>query len=474
MRKLLKNSLGRVGLLLAGTLVLLAALFSLTQAATAPAAIRVTVDGTALALETAPQVVNGRVMLPYRAIAERLGARVSWDSRTRAVTVSKGNDVMQLTVGQTAATNRGNNITLDAAPLLVDGRVLVPLRFLGEGLGYSVSWDGASRAVALRALPQEPGQPPAEPRGSGVVNLYTSRHYGVEPVFDEFTRVTGIEVRFTTGSDAVLRERIRAEGRRSPADVYIAVDAGNLWLAARDGLLQPVASRTLQQNIPAGLRDPGNQWFGLTQRVRTLMYHPERVRPEELSTYEALADPKWRGRLVMRPATHSYTQSLVASMIAAHGEARAEEIVRGWVANQPTLIDSDTRILETLAAGRGDVAITNHYYLGRLLKANPAFPVRIFWANQGERGAHVNISGAGVTAHAQNRENAVRLLEWLSGPQGQTLFAHSNNEYPANPAVAPDSIIAGFGAFRRDPLSMAEYGRLQEAAVRLLDRAGYR
>jgi iron(III) transport system substrate-binding protein len=312
------------------------------------------------------------------------------------------------------------------------------------------------------------------PRGQGVVNLYTSRHYGVEPVFAEFTRQTGIQIRFTTGSDAVLRERIRAEGRHTPADIYMAVDAGNLWLAARDGLLQPVNSPTLLRNIPAGLRDPGNQWFGLTQRVRTLMYHPDRVRPAELSTYEALTDPRWRGRLVMRPATHSYTQSLVASMIAAHGEARAEEIVRGWVANQPILIDSDTRILETLAAGRGDVAITNHYYLGRLLQANPNFPVQIFWANQADRGAHVNISGAGVTTHAPNRENAIRLLEWLSGPEGQALFAGTNHEYPANPAVAPHPIIARFGSFNRDPLSMAEYGRLQEAAVRLLDRAGYR
>jgi iron(III) transport system substrate-binding protein len=472
MRKKLKGVSGRISLLLAVTMVLLAAIFPLAQAAPAP--ISVTIDGAALTLDPAPQMLAGRVMVPYRVIAERLGARVGWDSRTRVVTVTKGDEVMRLTVGETTAVRGGRNITLDAAPMLVAGRVMVPLRFLGEGLGARVDWISDARAVALRTTPPPADQPPAEPRGRGVVNLYTSRHYGVEPVFTEFTRVTGIEIRFTTGADAVLRERIRAEGRHTPADVYLAVDAGNLWLAARDGLLQPVNSRTLQQNIPAGLRDPGNRWFGLTQRVRTLMYHPERVRPEELSTYEALADPRWRGRLVMRPATHSYTQSLVASMIAAHGEARAEEIVRGWVANQPILIDSDTRILETLAAGRGDVAITNHYYLGRLLKTNPAFPVRVFWANQGERGAHVNISGAGVTTHAPNRENAIRLLEWLSGPEGQRLFSHTNNEYPANPAVAPDSIIAGFGAFRRDPLSMAEYGRLQEAAVRLLDRAGYR
>ena len=313
-----------------------------------------------------------------------------------------------------------------------------------------------------------------EAADKGVVNLYTSRHYGVEPVFAEFTKETGIRVRFTTGSDSALRERIRAEGRHTPADVYIAVDAGNLWLAAQDGLLQSVKSPVLTKNIPAHLRDPENRWFGLTQRVRTILYHPGRVSPADLSTYEALADPRWSGRLVMRPATHSYTQSLVASLIKVHGEAKAEEIVRGWVANKPTLIDSDTRILETLAAGGGDVAIANHYYLCRLLEANPAFPIRVFWANQKDRGVHVNISGAGVTAHAPNRENAIRFLEWLAGPRGQKLLADTNHEFPANPEVKPHPIIAGFGTFIRDNISMAEYGRLQAAAIKLLDRAGYR
>lgn len=311
---------------------------------------------------------------------------------------------------------------------------------------------------------------------NGVVNIYTARHYGVEKVFEEFTNETGIVVRFTTGSDAVLRERIMAEGRFTPADVYIAVDAGNLWLAASDGLLSPVDSDVLTGNIPQNLRDPENRWFGLTKRIRTIMYHPDRVTPDELSTYAALTDPKWNGRLVMRPATHAYTQSLVSSMIAAYGRDRAKEIVSGWVANAPTLIDSDTRILETLAAGGGDVAITNHYYLGRLLEANPDFPVRVFWAHQGEggRGAHVNISGAGVTTYAPNRDNAVLLLEWLSSPEGQKLFADSNHEYPVNPAVEPHAIIAGFGSFAADPINMAEFGRRQAEAIKLLDEAGYR
>ena len=307
-----------------------------------------------------------------------------------------------------------------------------------------------------------------------VINIYTSRHYGVESVFHEFTRQTGIEIRFTTGSDAVLRTRLQAEGKHTLADMYIAVDAGNLWLAAQDGLLAEINSQSLQDNIPAHLRDAGNRWFGLTKRVRTIMYHPDRVTPAELSTYEALTDPKWKGRLIMRNATHSYTQSLVSSLIAAHGPARAEEIVRGWVANEPTLIDSDTRILEALAAGQGDVALTNHYYLGRLLEGNPNFPIKIFWANQNDRGAHANISGAGITTHARNRDNALKLLEWLSAPEGQKLFADSNHEFPANPEVAPHPIIAAFGEFKTDQLNIGEFGRLQREAVEILNRAGYR
>ncbi len=329
--------------------------------------------------------------------------------------------------------------------------------------------------VAGRFLDRAPEAEPdaAETEtGSGYVNVYTSRHYGVEPVFERFTAETGIEVRFTTGADALLRERLKAEGENTPADMLIAVDAGNLWLAAEEGLLAEVESQALSENVPEEMRDADGRWFGLTQRVRTIMYHPDRVSPEELSTYEALADPVWQGRLVMRPSTHAYTQSLVSSLIAAHGETRAEEIVRGWVANAPSFIDSDTDILKALAAGDADVAITNHYYLGRLLEEDPDFPVRVFWANQEDRGAHANMSGAGITAHAPNRDNALALLEWLSGP-GQELFASSNHEFPANPSVAAHPIIVEFGKFGVDPLAKSEYGRLQADAVKLMNRAGY-
>ncbi|MDP2156695.1 MAG: extracellular solute-binding protein [Nitrospirota bacterium] len=309
-----------------------------------------------------------------------------------------------------------------------------------------------------------------------VINVYTSRHYGVESVFGEFTKDTGILVRFTTGGDAALRERIKAEGKNTLADVYIGSDAGNLSIAAKEGLLQPVKSSALAKNVPANLRDSENRWFALTKRARTIMYNPDKVKPSELSTYEELADPKWRGRLILRPASHPYTQALISNMIAAHGEARAEEIAKGWVANAAKFIDSDAKILEAVAAGEGDVAITNTYYLGRLLDANPKFPVRLFWANQAgkERGVHINISGGGVTAHSLNPGKAAKLLEWLSSPRGQKMFADSNHEFPANRSVSPHQIVAGFGSFKEDQVSLSDYGRLMPAAIKLMERVGYK
>ncbi len=307
-----------------------------------------------------------------------------------------------------------------------------------------------------------------------VVYVYSARHYGLmEPAFAQFTKETGIEVRFTFGKDAELRERLKAEGQYTPADLLFTVDAGNLWLAAEEGLSQPIQSETLEENVPAHFRDPENRWFSLSLRVRTIMYHPDRVKPEELSTYEALADPKWKDRLCFRPSTKAYTQSLVASLIAAHGEEKAREIVGGWVANNPTYIDSDTRILETVAAGGCDVAIANHYYLARLVDKDPNFPIKPFWANQDDRGVHVNVSGGGVTTYARNVENAIRLLEWLSGP-GQNMFADGNFEYPVNPQVEPHPLIATWGTFKTDTIPVSEIGRLQAAAVKLMDEVGYK
>ena len=293
-------------------------------------------------------------------------------------------------------------------------------------------------------------------------------------MFEAFTKQTGIEMQSFDGSPAELFERLKAEGDKTPADVLISVDAGDLWNAAQAGLLAKIDSSELQANIPAHLRDAENRWFALTVRARTIMYNTRKVKPEELSTYEALGDPKWKNRLCLRSSNHIYNQSLLATMIKRFGEAKVEAIVRGWVANNPTLINSDTRILESIAAGECDVGITNSYYLGRLLAKDPNFPVAPFWANQQTTGTHVNISGAGVTAHAKHRANAIKLIEFLSRPEAQQGWRMSNFEYPANPQTPVHPILAKWGPFKQDDIDVAAASELQAAAVKLADRAGYK
>jgi iron(III) transport system substrate-binding protein len=307
------------------------------------------------------------------------------------------------------------------------------------------------------------------------VVVYSARsHYGQEPAFEAFTKATGIQIKSLGGNAGELFERLRAEGDKTPADVLISVDAGNLWQAAEAGLLSPVDSAVLRENIPAHLRDPQHRWFGLTVRARTIMYNVQKVKPDELSTYEALGDPKWKGRLCLRTSSHVYNKSLLATMIKRYGEAKVEEIVRGWVANEPVLIDSDTKILEAVAAGQCDVALTNTYYLGRLLAKTPDFPVAPFWANQQTTGTHVNISGAGVTAHAKNRANAIKFIEFLSQPAAQQMFVDANFEYPVNRQTAINPILAKWGPFKQDDINVAAAGEFQAAAVKLADRVEYK
>ena len=325
--------------------------------------------------------------------------------------------------------------------------------------------------VAAAATACEKAAAPAE----RTVTVYSSRsHYGAESVFVAFTRETGIKVEFFNGNNNEVLERLKAEGERTQADLLLTVDAGNLWNAAQQGLLQPVESEVLTANVPAHLRDPENRWFAIATRVRTIMYNPERVQPSELSTYEALGDPKWKGRLCLRTSSAIYNQSLLASLIAIHGEEAAERIVHGWIANEPIYINGDTQILEAIAAGRCDVGITNHYYLARLLAKDSTVSVAPFWADQNGAGVHVNISGGGVTRHAKNREAAVELLEYLTSPEAQGLLASSTYEYPANPAVKPHDLLAAFGTFKAQSVGVAAAGANQAAAVRLADRADYR
>lgn len=332
------------------------------------------------------------------------------------------------------------------------------------------------RAVLLVVAVLAALAPACSSDAGDVVRVYSGRHYDLERAFDQFAEETGIDVEFLYGEDAELRERIRAEGEDTEADVYMTVDAGNLALAADEGLFQPIDDTDLTAAVPDNLRDPDGLWYGLSQRARTIVYHPDRVDPAELSTYEALADPEWAGRLCLRRSTNVYTQSLVASLIANEGEQRAEEVVGGW-ADNARILNNDVAILDNIEAGTCDVGITNHYYLARLLADDPDFPVEVFWANQdGQgpdgRGTHVNVSGAGVTAEADDPELGARLVEWLA-TDGQVAFVQGNHEYPVNPDAPVGELIRGFGDFAVDPLNAAEFGRLNADAIELMARAGY-
>ncbi|PIV76003.1 MAG: Fe(3+) ABC transporter substrate-binding protein [Rhodocyclales bacterium CG17_big_fil_post_rev_8_21_14_2_50_68_7] len=320
----------------------------------------------------------------------------------------------------------------------------------------------------------------ALPASAEEVVVYSARNEQlIKPLFDAYTRDTGVRIKFITDKEGPLMARLKAEGRNTLGDMLLTVDAGNLWEASEEGLLRPITSKVLEANVPAHLRDPDHEWFGLSVRARTIVYNTGRVKPAELSTYEDLASPKWKGRLCLRTSKKVYNQSLVAMMITEYGEGKTEDMVRGWVGNLATSpFPDDTSAMEAVAAGQCDVTLVNTYYFGRLMQKKPDLRLAIFWPNQNlnnkASGVHVNVSGAGVTRHARNPAGAQKLIEWLSSGKAQNLFADVNLEYPVNPKVAPDKTVAAWGSYRQNLINVKEAGRLQAKAVKLMDRAGYK
>ena len=321
---------------------------------------------------------------------------------------------------------------------------------------------------------------PALPALAQTLVVYSARNEQlIKPLFDAYTRETGVQIRFITDKEGPLMARLQAEGKNTPADILLTVDAGNLWQASEKGLLRPIQSKVLETNVPSHLRDPDSEWFGLSVRARTMVYNTGKLKPADLSTYEDLASPKWKGRLCLRTSKKVYNQSLVAMMTTEYGEGKTEDIVRGWVANLATSpFPDDTKAMEAVAAGQCDVTLVNTYYFGRLMEKSPKLPLAIFWPNQHLKnkaaGVHVNISGAGVTRHAKNPGEAQKLIEWLSSDKAQSLFADVNLEYPVNPKVAPDKTVAAWGSFKQNLINVKEAGSLQARAVKLMDRAGYK
>lgn len=308
------------------------------------------------------------------------------------------------------------------------------------------------------------------------LQVYSARHYGSEEVFKQFTEETGITVDFLSGENADLLERIKAEGKDSPADIYMTVDAGNLWHAAEEGILAPVTSTVLDDAVPAQYRDSRDRWFGLVLRARTVLYNPDNVEESDLDpkdTYAGLADPRWKGRICMRDDSEAYTVSLVASLIDLYGRDRALEIVEGWVDNEVDVMANDVLLIDAVDAGTCDVALVNHYYLARELDERPDLNVQLYWASQDGAGTHVNISGAGIVETSDNKEKAQELLEWLA-TKGQDDLIAGNHEFPVNPEVQPDEVAAGFGPFKPMPIDAEAYGAKNAEALDLLAEAGYK
>ena len=303
----------------------------------------------------------------------------------------------------------------------------------------------------------------------------TRKEHLIEPLFDAFTKKTGIKVSYLTGKGGALIERIKLEGKRTKADIFMTVDAGNLWYAATQNLFQPVESEIIENNIPAHLRDPEGLWTGLSVRARTIIYSTERVNPDELSTYQDLANKKWEGRLCLRTSKKVYTKSLVSSLIYHDGLEKTTDIVRGWIDNlAATPHAEDVHIMTSILAGQCDVGIVNSYYFGRLQAEDPNVALKLFWANQDSTGTHVNVSGAGVTKHSKNPESAIKLLEFLTSIEAQKIYVELNKEYPASQKIKADNLIALWGDFNQDKMNLSVAGKNQADSVSLMQREGYR
>ena len=313
-------------------------------------------------------------------------------------------------------------------------------------------------------------------KDSSELTVYTSRQPQlIEPIVEQFTNETGIKVNLLSGNAQELMERIDIEGEDSPADIFMTVDAGVLWQAAERDILAKIDSEILNENIPAHLRDSKNEWFGLSKRARTIVFSSDQFKDNDFSTYEDLADPKWKGKLCLRTSKKVYNRSLIASMIDAYGFDKSKEVVSGWVSNLATeVFSNDTNALKAVSSGQCGVTIVNTYYLARLLDDPEYNNLSLFWANQSDRGVHVNISGAGVVKTSKNKKNAVLLLEYLSSNKAQDFYASANKEYPVLVGAKIDESIENWGSFSEHTINVSKLGSLQKEAVFLAQEVGYK
>lgn len=316
----------------------------------------------------------------------------------------------------------------------------------------------------------------------GEVNLYTNRHYDTDKLLlDKFEEQTNIKVNVLKGGSDELIEKITREGEDTSADLLITADAGRLHRAKSKGLLQPVENDTLFNNVPENLRDTENYWFGLTVRGRVIVYSEDRVDPSELSTYGDLTDDKWEDRILVRSSSNIYNQSLLASFIEIHGEEWATEWAAGVVDNMARKPQGNDRAQATaVASGEGDIAIMNTYYLGKMLNSSNEEEVKvakqleIFFPSQENAGTHINVSGIGLTKHAKNKENAIKLMEYLSSVEAQEMFAQANYEYPVNPNVEPSELLSSWGEFKPQDINLSKLGEYNTKAYMIFNRVGWK
>ncbi len=362
----------------------------------------------------------------------------------------------------------------------------------GCGGGANNSTPAASNGGSASAAPSAESSAPAESAAStggatseqtagGEVNIYTARHYEVDAeLYADFEKQTGIKVNVVEGKAPELIERIKREGGSTAADLFVTVDGGILNTAKTEGLLQPFPSGVLDEQVPSDLRDKDNEWLGLSTRARVIVYAKDRVNPSELSTYEDLATDKWKGKLAVRSSTNLYNLSLLASLIEINGEAEAEKWAAGIAANlalKPEGGDRDQA--KAVAAGIADVAIMNTYYVGHLANSdNPeevkvAESIGVFFPNQQTTGTHLNLSGAGLIKHSKNKENAIKLVEFLTAPEAQAKISSANYEYPVNKAAEIPELLKSWGEFKHQGIDFAAYGVHNPKAVEIVNKVGW-
>jgi len=339
---------------------------------------------------------------------------------------------------------------------------------------------GFARASALALFAPLLATAHAQAAEPGEVNIYSYRQpYLINPLLKEFTDETGIKVNVIFAEKGLI-ERIQAEGRNSPADVLLTVDVGNLTQATVAGIARPISSATLDAEIPPAYRGDDGQWFGLTRRARVVYASKERVKQNAI-TYEELADPKWRGKICIRSGQHVYNVALIASMIAHHGEDWTEQWLKGVKANLARKPAGDDRLqVKGVYAGECDLAVGNTYYMGAMLQNNKepeqkawANSVNILFPNSGDRGTHVNVSGAVVARYAPHQDNAIKLVEFLASDKGQEMYAEVNNEYPVKAGVPWSPLVKSWGDFKPDPISLNEIAGLRKKASELVDKVGF-